>query len=359
MRNLMRGSEYYSIRKGTMQSLYGAYQQGSVKDFWDRERTRMLPMDVSDIAYDAFWINGKAQQELTAKPGERIRLRVINAGASTYFYLHSAFPQMTIIAADGNDVKPLSTQRLLMGMGETYDVLVTMPASGRYEVRATAQDISGSASLWLGSGTEHRATDIPRPNYYSMDHMLNQALEIEGSEKMHGSPYRNLRALQKTHFAKGHTRREIELHLTGDMERYRWSFNNKTLFEESTIPVKRGEVLRIKLINDSMMHHPIHLHRHFFRMINEEGEYSPLKHTVDIPPMGSRTIEFLANEYGDWIFHCHLLYHMDAGMTRIISYDDQGADHKPNVGPGAREPWYPMVDGMIQNNMTMGMASIM
>lgn len=359
MRNLMRGSNYYSIRKGTAQSLWGAMKQDSLRDYWDREKIRMLPMDVSDIAYDAFWINGKTQQELSAKSGERIRLRVINAGASTYFYLHSALPKMTIISADGNDVKPLDTQRLLIGMGETYDLLVTVPAGGRYEVRATAQDISGFATLWLGEGTEHRAHDIPRPNYYKMDHMLSQALDMEDPKHPHGSPYKQLRSLKKTNYSKAQSPREIVLHLTGDMERYRWSFNNKTLFEESTIPVKRGEVLRFKLVNDSMMHHPIHLHGHFFRMLNEAGDYSPLKHTVDLPPMGSRTIEFLANEYGDWIFHCHLLYHMDAGMARVISYDDQGPDHKPNLGPAAREPWYPMVDGMIQNNMTMGMASLM
>lgn len=359
MRNLMRGSNYYSIRKGTMQSLWGAIRQDSLGDYWEREKTRMLPMDVSDIAYHAFWINGKSKQALAAKPGERIRLRVINAGASTYFYLNSALPKMTIISADGNEVKPLDTKRLLLGMGETYDLLVTMPPTGSYEVRATAQDVSGFASLWLGDGEEHRAPDVVRPNYYKMDFMLNQALDMEDPLHPHGSPYNQLQSVRKTSFPQALRTREIALHLTGDMQRYRWSFNNKTLFEESTIPVKRGEVLRFKLINDSMMHHPIHLHGHFFRMLNDAGDYSPLKHTVDLPPMGSRTIEFYANEHGDWIFHCHLLYHMDAGMARVISYDDQGADHQPNLGPGAREPWYPMVYGIIQNNMTMGMASIM
>ena len=267
---------------------------------------------------------------------------------------------MTIVAADGNEVRPVKTKRLLMGMGETYDIIVTMADSGSCEIRATAQDVSGHASLMLGSGAARRAGDIVRPNYYSMDHMVAQSLDMN-DDPLHpnASPYKHLRALHKTGYGKKHPTRSIDLHLTGDMERYRWSFNDKTLYEDSTILVKRGEVLRINLVNDSMMHHPIHLHGHFFRLINEAGAYSPLKHTVDLPPMGAGTIEFLTKEQGDWFFHCHLLYHMDAGMARVISYDDQGADHRPNLGPSAYEPWYWMVDGVIQPNMTMGMAGIM
>ena len=116
--------------------------------------------------------------------------------------------------------------------------------------------------------------------------------------------------------------RELELRLTGDMQRYIWSLNGRTLMEESTIPVKHGEVLRLKLINDTMMHHPMHLHGHFFRLLNGQGAYSPLKHTVDVPPMGTQTIEFEANEVGDWLFHCHLLYHMEAGMFREVRVDE-------------------------------------
>ena len=360
MRTQMRGSNNYAIRKGTMQSITGAIRAGSLADYWEREKSRMLPMDVSDIAYDASLINGHEQQFLPAKPHDRVRLRLINAGAATYFFVHSAFPQMTIVAADGNEVRPIKTNRLLMGIGETYDIIVTMPDSGSCEIRATAQDVSGHASLMLGSGAARMAENIVRPNYYNMEHMLAQSLDMN-DDPLHpnASPYKYLRSLHKTGYGKNHPTRSIDLHLTGDMERYRWSFNDKTLNEESTILVKRGEVLRINLVNDSMMHHPIHLHGHFFRMINEAGAYSPLKHTVDLPPMGARTIEFLANEKGDWFFHCHLLYHMDAGMARVISYDVQGADHRPELGPSAYEPWYWMVDGVIQSNMTMGMAGIM
>ena len=120
--------------------------------------------------------------------------------------------------------------------------------------------------------------------------------------------------------------REYTLHLTGDMTRYIWTINGKTLAESDVIRVRRGENVRFKLINDTMMHHPMHLHGHFFRVVNEQGEYSPLKHTVDVPPSGVRTIEFAADEEKDWFFHCHVLYHMKSGMHQIVSYEDSEPD---------------------------------
>jgi hypothetical protein len=170
------------------------------------------------------------------------------------------------------------------------------------------------------------------------------------------SPYRKLRALASTKPPADAPVREIELRLTGNMQRYMWSFNGKMLMEESTIPVKRGEVLRMKFINDTMMHHPLHLHGHFFRLLNGQGDFAPLKHTVDVPPMARAAIEFLANEQGDWIFHCHLLYHMKAGMSRVISYDDQGANHKPNLDYKSMNPWIFNMDATVQNNFSEGRA---
>ena len=120
-------------------------------------------------------------------------------------------------------------------------------------------------------------------------------------------------------------RRSLELRLTGDMERYVWSFNGKTMAEDGVIQIKRGEVLRLELINDTMMHHPLHLHGHFFRVVEGQGKAAPLKHTVDVPPMSRRTIEFLASEDRDWLFHCHLLYHMEAGMMREVRIEEASA----------------------------------
>ena len=323
-RDLLRGSEWPGLKKGTIQSLYGAWKAGSVRDFFERERSRMKAMDLSDVAYDAFLINGQQSSTLIGNPGERILLRLVNGSAASYHYVTSSTGPLTLIAADGQPVKPVKVERLLMAIGETYDALITLPASGQYEIRTTAQDGSGHASAFIGSGPLRPATDPPMPDLYSMDHMLEAALD-EG-EGAHGprpaAPYPLLQSTRRTTLPKGKTVREIPMRLTGDMERYIWSFNGKTTTEESVIPVKKGEILRLELINDTMMHHPIHLHGFFFRLINKHGEKSPLKHTVDVPPMGRHTIEFEANETGDWMFHCHLLYHMMAGMSRVISVKD-------------------------------------
>ena len=365
MRTLMRGSDWYALRKGSMQSVTGALKAGALGDFWDRERSRMPAMDVSDVAYDAFLASGRKSIALPGKPGEKVRLRFINAGTATYFYLQSATGPLTIVAADGPAVKPLPVKRLLIGMAETYDVIVTVPPTGQWEVRATSQDGSGHASILLGEGEPHPAPDIPRPEIYSMDAHLMAAMDDMGSSAMKMeaerplSPYSKLRALKSTALPASLPRRGIELRLTGDMERYIWSFNGKTMAEDGVIKIKRGEVLRLELFNDTMMHHPIHLHGHFFRVLEGQGNAAPLKHTVDVPPMGKRTIEFEANESGDWLFHCHLLYHMHSGMARVFSYEEQGPDHQPQLGEHAHDPLYFMIDGSLQNHMSMGMVTLM
>jgi len=377
-RSLLRGTEYYALKKGNMQSLLGAAKAGALKDYLNQMWTRMPPMDISDVAYDAFLINGQRSSRLPGKPGERIRLRLINSGSSTYFYVTSATGPMTIVAADGLPVTPVKLDRILMGMAETYDVLVTVPGKGAWEVRATAQDGSGHASTWIGDGAEeHAASDPPKPNIYSMEEMMGMAMMDMDEDSGHDmqsmprppAPYDKLRAPRSTALPKGLPVRTIPLSLTGDMERYQWSFNGKTLSEESTIFIRRGEVVRLEMINDTMMHHPIHLHGHFFRLINKHGERSPLKHTVDMPPMASQVIEFEANEKGDWLFHCHLLYHMMAGMGRIFSYEG-GPDgmshagsgghshHTVNPGEHAHDPWMFWGEGSVQSHMTEGMLDL-
>ena len=367
MRTLMRGSEYYAIKKGNAQSLLGAIQADSLQDYLAREKSRMAPMDISDVYYDAFLLNGKRVSEYPAKPGETVRLRIINAAASTYFYTQYAGGPQTVVAADGPEVEPVKLSRLLLGMAETYDVVVTIPESGSWEFRATAQDNTGYASLFLGTGKKNKASALPSVNLYKMDYMLDAALASFG-EKEAGDmnaarpppPYRLLRSPKVTTPPNSAPVREIELHLTGDMARYIWSFNDKTLAEDSTIAVNKGEVLRIKLINDTMMHHPIHLHGHFFRLLDGQGANAPLKHTVDVPPMGRRTIEFLANEEGDWFFHCHLLYHMDAGMARVFSYRKaRNAGYKPALDPKLINPSFLMLNGTLLSNMTMGNLTLM
>lgn len=409
MRSLRRGSDWYELKKGSIQSVAGAIKAGSLKEFFERERSRMPAMDISDVAYDAFLANGKPSVYLPGKPGETVRLRFINAAASTYFYLQSATGPLKIVAADGPPVRPFLVNRLLTGMAETYDVIVKIPPSGKWEVRATSQDGSGHASVFLGDGELHPAAEIPRPDNYNMDSHLMAAMDemdmadmdMSGSEPMEMKeaeaerplpPYSKLRALEPTDFPRLLPRRTLEMRLTGDMERYIWSFNNKTFAEDGMIPIKEGEVIRLEFINDTMMHHPIHLHGHFFRVLSGQGKYAPMKHTIDVPPMGKRTVEFHADNHGDWLLHCHLLYHMHAGMTRIFAYQDKNwqpptqgklkpgtdqictdeccvpvskrtagttAGHMPHGGGHEHDPVFAFLDGSLQTHMSEGMLTLM
>jgi FtsP/CotA-like multicopper oxidase with cupredoxin domain len=369
MRSLMRGTGWHAVKKGTMQSVAGAMAAGELGAFWDRERSKMPAMDVSDVAYDAFLANGRRLMRVDAKPGERVRLRIINAAAATYFYLESATGPMRIVAADGPAVRPVEVGRLLIGMAETYDVSFTVPSSGAWELRATAQDGSGHASVMVGSGPMREAPAVPKPSLYRMDAHLTAAMddaERAGDPERPLSPYRLLKSVVPTTLDRGLPLRTVGLRLTGDMTRYVWSFNGRTVAEDGVIPVNRGEVLRLELINDTMMHHPLHLHGHFFRVIeddedHENGEggkvdsHAPLKHTIDVPPMGRRVIEFVTDAPGDWLFHCHLLYHMHSGMARVFSYQQGGGYRAPDLGEHGEDPLYFMAEASFQTHMSMGM----
>lgn len=381
LRTLKRGSEYYSFKKGSIQSVLGAIKADALGDMFSRSLMRMPPMDISDVAYDRFLINGKEETTLDAKPDETIKLRIINAAASTYFYLQFAGNPMEIVSADGIDVQPVKLERFLIAIAETYDVIINIPKNGLYEFRATAQDGSGHTSAWLGSGEKVFAPTVPKPNLYKM-HMGSEMMHSDmGKMPDHGSmpeskhvnhghmmmgmmderplaPYAHLRSLRQTVPDKEAPKRTITLTLTGNMERYVWHFDGKTLSEADMITVKKGEVLRIVFVNETMMHHPIHLHGHFFRVLNGQGDYAPLKHTVDIPPSGRQEIEFLANEDKDWFIHCHNLYHLKAGMARVLHYE--GSKMDPDIASIRhnlfRDNWYAWADASLLSNMTDGRA---
>ena len=349
LRTLKRGSDYYLLKKGTIQSLVGAIRAGALKEMFERSLMRMPPMDISDVAYDLFLINGRRETIFPALPGETIRLRIINAGASTYFYLQFSGGLMKVISADGLDIEPVLLDRFLIAIGETYDVLITMLSEeGAFEFRATAQDSTGYASAYLGSGKRIYAPEIPKPNLYKMDMGMNMehGQEMKPMPDQHKmtmdmpqekplAPYTRLRAVKPTTLPKGPVR-TITLTLNGDMERYIWTINGKILSEADPILIRRGENVRIVLINETMMHHPMHLHGHFFRVLNDQGDYASLKHSVDIPPMGRQEIEFYGSEDKDWTLHCHILYHMKAGMMTVISYE--GSEVDPEVAESRKEP---------------------
>ncbi|WP_320047957.1 multicopper oxidase domain-containing protein [uncultured Ilyobacter sp.] len=310
--NLKKDGDYYALKKGRVQSWEQVIKNRAVKERLMGSLMRMGPMDLSDVGYDAFFINGQKNIYLqNIAKGTPVKLRVINAAASTYFNLSYSKGDMKIVAADGLDVVPVDKSKLLIGVAETYDIVVDAGGS----LTASAQDGTGYAMLHTGN----------------MNMMPTDAMEMEESDmqsmnsmnSMESAHYDFLRSEKSTEYSSGLDERVVQLNLTGDMDRYVWTFNNKALTESDKILVRKGEKVRFILKNETMMRHPLHLHGHFFRVINNNGPNSPLKHTVDIPPMQTVEIEFLAQEEKDWFFHCHNLYHMKTGMSRIVSYDSE------------------------------------
>jgi len=341
LKNLHKDGDYYLYKKGTVRSWSGAAKAGALKTYLGNEWTRMGGMDLSDVGYDAFLINGKKDLQLAdAKAGETVRLRLINASASTYFYVRLGQAPMKVVSADGVDIEPVQAQELLMGMAETYDVLFKVPENKNYELKVSAQDGTGGASGWIGQGEKVAAPQRARPDLYapmnhSMDHsqMNHEEMDHEGmdhgdmdhgdmdsSRQVQTLQVDDIKALTKASLPPQAPRREFKLVLDGDMRRYVWHINGKAIHEDMNIFINTGEVVRFVYVNNSMMHHPMHLHGHFFRVLNQFGDYSPLKHTVDVPPHGTRTIEFVADEPGQWMLHCHNLYHLKTGMARVVKY---------------------------------------
>ncbi len=388
LRNLKRGNEWYQVKKGTTVPLSRAIARGGFAAQLRMWRDRMEGADIADIYYPAFLSNGEKLAEYpNFEPGEKVRLRFVNASASSYYWMDFGAGNPMVVAGDGVDVEPVHKNRFLFAIAETYDVIVTIP-QGKLEIIATAQDGSGYTTIHLGSGELFPAKVIGRPdkvemmkqfadmemkmgapalignkkkktpeflrsNYgmkmnmdknnegnspmddeMNMDHEMNMEQMNHSSKQEKDSSgdfsykkrkkhfnYNFLEANEKTNFNPDIPVNELLLNLTGNMNRYVWSLNGIPLSETDKIKIEDGEITRITLNNLTMMHHPMHLHGHYFRVINENGERSPLKHTVNVPPMQKVTIEFYNEEYGDWFFHCHILYHMMGGMARIMSYD--------------------------------------
>ncbi len=333
LRDLKRGSDYQSIKKGTMQTVYGVLKNGVVRENVVRSFRRIPTADISDVAYDRFLVNGEPERALELPAGKAVRLRIINGSSSTYFYLNYAGGTVRVIAADGRDVEPVDIGRVLIAIAETYDVLVTVPETGAHEFRYKM-----GGGMHGSGGGDMSAADNPRPM----------------------PPYNVLRSTEPTTLPPGNKTREFTLVLGGDMERYVWTINGKTLSASDTILIRKGENVRFILENKTMMHHPMHLHGHFFRVLNDQGEYSPLKHTVDVVPGGETIIEFEADADKDWFFHCHILYHLASGMARVVHYEGSVMD--PDIAAIRHklyeDPVYYWADAALMSNMTEGLITI-
>jgi CopA family copper-resistance protein len=400
-RSLHNATDWFAIKKGTTQSYAEAIGKGYFKTKVANEWKRMTAMDVSDVYYEKFLTNGKQQDQYPQfKAGDQVKLRIVNGGASTYFWLTWSGGKISVVGNDGNDVQPVEVDRLIIAPAETYDVIVTVPRNMQYQFLATAEDRTRSTSLWLGKGMKMPAKPLGKLKYFEGMKMMNGMMKMNGDMEpmgmqmsnqqmdmnnvmypeltgsdygrkkagdrgemepdtakskpaiqghdMQGMDHNNmdgdkgdlitlnygmLKATEKTTLRAGPLK-ELHFELTGNMNRYVWTIDNKTVSESDKILIKKGENVRIVLYNNSMMRHPMHLHGHDFRVLNGQGEYAPLKNVLDIMPMETDTIEFAATESGDWFFHCHILYHMMSGMGKIFSYENS----PPN--PGIPDPKY-------------------
>ena len=382
-RMLHNANDWFAIKKGTTQSYLEAIKEGHFKTKVTNEWKRMLAMDVSDVYYDKFLINGADGQQLSQfKAGDKVRLRIANGGASSYFWINYAGGKITVVASDGNDVEPVEVDRLIVGVSETYDIIVTIPElNNSYELLVTPEDRTESASIYIGEGTKVPHPPLPKLKYFEGMKMMNDMMKMNGDMKDMGMKmslqkmdmnsvmypeitgdkngnkamdkmemdssmdhsahdmsssdivtlnYDMLKSPYNTELLKDQPVKEVTFTLTGNMNRYVWSMDNKVLSEVDKIPVKKGEILRIKLFNNSMMRHPMHLHGFDFRVLNSNGIQSPLKNVIDIMPMETNIIEFAANTEGDWFFHCHIMYHMMAGMNRVFAVGDYQNPNLPN-----------------------------
>ncbi|KQM67982.1 copper-binding protein [Sphingomonas sp. Leaf17] len=402
---LKKQAGYFNRQQQTLAGLLQGQDQ-PLRDRLDWGRMRMDPTDIADVTGSTYTylVNGHGPQDNWTglfRPGERVRLRVINASAMTTFNVRIPGLTLSIVQADGLNVRPVEVDEFQIGVAETYDVIVTPTDARAYTLVGESVDRSGMARATL-SPRVGMAADVPplrkRPvatmkdmgmdmemsgggsmqgmdhgTMAGMDHGATTAAEqpaaaMDHSQMAHGagggggamdmnmrdftrapgvrkgpgvqtiSPmpmdrtgdpgqgledvghrvltYRDLVAVDRNPDLRAPSR-AVQIHLTGNMERYMWAFDGVKLSEvKAPIPFIAGERVRVTLVNDTMMGHPIHLHGHFFELVTGHGAYSPRKHTVMVQPGGMVSWDVTANE-GDWAFHCHMLYHMHAGMMQV------------------------------------------
>lgn len=392
MSRLRTGEGYFNDKLSSWTDKYP--MSGAERRMW--AEMRMLPTDIADVSAPTYTYlaNGRGAEEgleYLFRRGERIRLRVINGSAMTFFNLRIPGLPMTVIAADGQNVKPVEVDELQIATAETYDIIIEPGKADAYAIVAESMDRSGMALAMLATvpgakasvpplrdpplltmgdmGMNHGPTasdmaaghdghagmhhggggDANAAESHSMDGMsmrdksllppdveIGPGLDMVSMapvDKM-GDPgiglrdvkhrvlnYRMLSALEPNQDTREPSRL-LEIHLTGNMERYMWSFDGRMFSSVDDVPIRFAwnERVRVKLVNNTMMAHPIHLHGMFFELVNgESAMHQPRKNVVVVQPGASAQFDLTANEPGDWAFHCHLLYHMHGGMMQTVT----------------------------------------
>jgi CopA family copper-resistance protein len=405
-RRLKQEGGFFNRQKTTLvDRLTGREEPMSQADRDMFARMRMDPTDISDVTEAAytFLVNGHSFDENWTgifRPGERVRLRIINSAAQTTFNFRIPGLPMTVVATDGINLQPVEIDEFQIGNAETYDVIV-QPGDQAYTIVSEAIDRSGmgratlaprvgmtasvpplrqrptlnmkdmgmgdhgAASAEHGS-TAHGSADVSNHSAHAAtsaaaastvtDHSAHGGMDMSNMKQRDltkvppnvkvgvgvdaiasmpvdrtGDPgigledvghrvltYKDLVSLEPRSDRREPTR-YLEIHLTGNMERFMWSLDGEQL-SENPEPYRfaRNERVRMRLVNDTMMTHPMHLHGHFWEIVNGHGAHQPLKHTVKVLPGGYIDLDLTADAPGDWAFHCHLLYHMHAGMMRVV-----------------------------------------
>lgn len=398
--NLKMSSEYYQFARRTVGDFFADAQKRGFGKAWQDAKMwgemRMLPTDLSDVTGYVFLINGRSPEKNWTglfKPGERVRLRFINASAMSFYDVRIPGLKMSVVQADGQNVEPVAVDEFRFGVAETYDVIVTPQDDKAYTIAAESIDRTGFALGTLApregmkgpapeprprtlltmadmgmshgdpndetsdmSGMDHSAMghDMGNMNHGSMNHdmagmdhaaMGHDMAGMESGWAKTGTPpghkalsYADLRyaGIQKD---TRQPEREVLVTLGGNMERYIWTINGKKFEESGPIKLKYGERVRLKFVNTTMMAHPMHLHGMFVQLENgQPAAKLPNKHTVIVQPGQSYSVLLTADEPGEWAFHCHLLYHMMAGMMNkvVVAKLDPDAVPPPTKAPTAK-----------------------
>ena len=382
---LKKQSDYYNRRKRTLgdfiRDVRTSGLAGTLADRAAWGRMRMAPTDIADVtgATYTYLMNGTTPAGNWTglfRPGERLRLRLINGSSMTHFDVRVPGLKMTVVAADGQNVHPVTVDELRIAVAETYDVIVEPTGADAFTIFAQAMDRSGYAcgTLAIREGLRAPVPELdPRPllTMADMGHGGHGAPGDHGGASDHDGAHggHQEHAAIQTHpeserrnplvdmqtmapearlsdpgiGLRGNGRRvltyadlvslfddpdgrepqrTLELHLTGHMERFAWSFDGLKFSDAEPIRLTYGERLRIVLVNDTMMAHPIHLHGMWSDLEDEEGRFLVRKHTVDMPPGTRRSYRVTADALGRWAYHCHLLYHMEAGMFREVRVEE-------------------------------------
>jgi len=383
--NLKRDGEYYSPLFPLQPSLahfIKDYKKSAPKeraqlwkDYHMMQLMRMGIYDISDIAYDALLFNGHPKTKpwtQFAKVGDVVRLRFIGASASTFFHIKMPGTKMKMVHVQGNNVVPYDVDSFRMGPGETNDVLVTIEKEKPYMIYAESTDqlksVSGAIKTnskqqpdfssippfpepppvtrgkmalekergimpMLHMGMQSNLNVQPEINTITANHLPGEPKPSVPAIKTIGTKYQNLKAAIKTNNPNKPIYKTIQLQLYGFMDKYIWFINGVPEYNAKPIALLPNKRYRLVFTNNTMMHHPMHLHGHWYIFRNGHGAYDPLLHTIDMPPGGQVTANLDTDASGQWFFHCHMLYHMMSGMARTFQYSSIVAVAKGNKKP--------------------------